>query len=259
MRWTSFCAAARRTTGGSTRENFAEAIRLYERALALDPACVQAKASLARTLSARVLDALADAPSADLESAERLIGEVLAASPRDPVGHFAKAQVLRAQNRLDEAISEYEVAVALDRNWAIAIAALGQCKFLAGAIEAAIPAQEQAIRLSPRDSHIANWYWRIGMVHLLKSRTDEAIEWLQKAQRANPLLPGPRAWLGAAQALAGNTEGAAAELAEARRLGDDRYSSIAGLKRAVAFGAKTQALAETTFFAGLRKAGMPEE
>jgi tetratricopeptide (TPR) repeat protein len=244
---------------GSTRENFAEAMGLYESALALDPSCGQAKALLAWALSGRVLDQLADTPVADLERAEVLIAEVLAVSPRDPIAHFAKAQVLRAQNRFDEAIPEYEIAVALNRNWVIAIAALGQCKFLSGAIEEAIPAQEQAIRLSPRDPHIPNWYWRIGMVHLLKSRTGEAIEWLQKAQRANPLLPGPRAWLGAAAALAGDAERAAAELTEARRLGDDRYSSIARFKHAVVYGAKTQALAETTFFAGLRKAGLPEE
>jgi TolB-like protein/Flp pilus assembly protein TadD len=244
----------------STRENFAEAIGLYERALALDPTCVQAKALLAWTRIARVLDQLADAPVADLERANVLIAEVLAVSPRDPIAHFAKAQVLRVQNRFDEAIPEYEIAVALNRNWVIAIAALGQCKFLAGAIEEAIPAQEQAIRLSPRDPRIPNWYWRIGMVHLLKSRTNEAIEWLQKAQRANPVLAGPHAWLGSAYALAGDAKRAAAELAEAGRLsGDDRYSSIARLKHVVAYGEKTQALAETTFFAGLRKAGVPEE
>jgi TolB-like protein/Flp pilus assembly protein TadD len=244
----------------STRENFAEAIGLYETALALDPSCVQAKARLAQTLTARVLDQLADAPVGDLERAEALIAEVLAVSPRDPIAHFAKAQMLRAQNRYNEAIPEYEIAVALNRNWVIAIAALGQCKFLAGAIEEAIPAQEQAIRLSPRDPHIPNWCWRIGMVHLLKSRNGEAVEWLQKAQRGNPLLPGPRAWLAAAYALAGDAQRAAAELTEARRLGgDDRYSSIARFKHAVAYGEKTQALAETTYFAGLRKAGVPEE
>ena len=244
---------------GATRENFAEAIRLYERALALDPDCVPGKALLALTLSARVLDQLADAPLIDLDCADRLTSEVLAASPSDPVGHVAKAQVLRARNRYDEAIPEYETAVALNRNWVVAIAGLGLCKFLAGAIEEAIPAQEQAIRLSPRDPLIANWYWRIAMVHLLKSRTGEAIEWLQKAQRANPLLAGPRAWLAAAQALAGDIEHAAAELAEARRLGDDRYSTIAAFNLAGSFRAKVQALAETTFFEGLRKAGVPEK
>jgi hypothetical protein len=54
---------------------------------------------------------------------------------------------------------------------------------------------------------------------------------------------------------------AATELAEARRLNSDgRYSSIARLKAAGYFGVpKVRALFETTFFDGLRKAGMPEE
>ena len=168
--------------------------------------------------------------------------------------------MLRAQGRFDAAIPEYERAVAHDRNCVVAVAGLGQCKFLAGAIEEAIPAQEQAIRLSPRDPRLPNWYWRIGMVHLLKARVDDAISWLEKARSANPGLAGPRAWLASAYALAGNGEGAATELVEALRLsGDNRYASIAGFKHANALGAKLQALAEDTFFAGLRRAGVPEE
>ena len=68
-------------------------------------------------------------------------------------------------------------------------------------------------------------------------------------------------WLAAAYALKGDTECAAVELAEARMLnGDDRYSSIARLKAAGYFGVpKIRALYEATYFAGLRKAGMPEE
>jgi hypothetical protein len=56
-------------------------------------------------------------------------------------------------------------------------------------------------------------------------------------------------------------ERAVAELVEARRLSSDgRYSSIARFKSLQPYGsAKTQALAEETFFAGLRKAGVPEE
>ena len=41
---------------------------------------------------------------------------------------------------------------------------------------------------------------------------------------------------------------------------DDRYSSIARLKAFGYFGVpKIRALYEATYFAGLRKAGMPEE
>jgi TolB-like protein/Tfp pilus assembly protein PilF len=244
----------------STRDRFDETISLCESALALDPGSIQAKGLLAQTLAGRVLDQMTETPAADLERAEALITDVLATSPRDPVGHFARGQMLRARGQFDAAIPEYESAVALNRNWVAAIAALGQCKFLAGAIEQAIPAQEQAIRLSPRDPHLPNWYWRIGMVHLLKGRIGDAISWLEQARSGNPRLAGPRAWLAAAYALAGNGERAAAELAQARRLsGDNRYASIAGFKQANALGAQLHAVAEDTFFAGLRKAGMPEE
>jgi hypothetical protein len=58
----------------------------------------------------------------------------------------------------------------------------------------------------------------------------------------------------------GETERAASELAEARRLSDGRYSSIARLTAVGHWGVpKIRALYEATYFAGLRKAGMPEE
>ena len=51
-------------------------------------------------------------------------------------------------------------------------------------------------------------------------------------------------------------------LAEARRLsGDDRYSSLARLQAVVGYWGvpRVRALFEATYFAGLRKAGVPEE
>jgi predicted Zn-dependent protease len=96
---------------------------------------------------------------------------------------------------------------------------------------------------------------------LLQSRVAEAILWLEKARNADPGLPYVRSRLASAYALNGEFERAAAELAEARRLSrEDRYSSIARLKVLENLGVpKIRALYETTYFAGLRKAGMPEE
>jgi predicted Zn-dependent protease len=104
-------------------------------------------------------------------------------------------------------------------------------------------------------------YARIGFVRLLQSRTDEAIPWLEKARSVNPELPFVHACLASAYSLKGETERASAELAEARRLaGEGSYSSIAHLRAAVNYGVpETRALFETTYFVGLRKAGMPEE
>jgi len=124
-----------------------------------------------------------------------------------------------------------------------------------------IPLQERAIRLSPRDPFIGNWYQRIAIVHLLQSRTEEAIVWFERARSANPGRAPPHAYLASAYALEGETDRPAAELGDARRLsGDNRYSSIAHLKAAQYFGVpKVRALFEATYLAGLRKAGMPEE
>jgi adenylate cyclase len=246
-----------------TRDARAEAIGLFESALALDPRSVEAQSRLAGVLAGRAMDVMTDSPAADVARAEGLAGGALAASPRSPLAHYARGQVLRVQRRFEEAIPEYETAIAFNRNWGHALFALGQCKLFTGWIEETIPLTEQAIRLSPRDPQLGNWYLQIGFVHLLQSRTDEGIIWLEKARNAAPAHPPIRANLASAYALKGDTERAAAELAEARRLAaDDRFMSITRFKAVGTFGAgvpKIRALVEATYFAGLRKAGVPEE
>jgi tetratricopeptide (TPR) repeat protein len=237
---------------------YAEAIGLFERALALDPRSVEAQSSLASALSARVMLGLADSPAVDLERAERLITQALAISPRNPLAHSAQATWFKAQGRCEEAIPEYEMLIALNRNSVSALANLGQCKISTGAFDEGIALQQQVIRLSPRDPFNGNRYDMIGFAHLVQSRTDEAIVWLEKGCNLSPRLAFPHAHLAAAYALKGETVRAATELAEARRLvRDDRFSSIARLRYLAA--PNVLALWEATYFAGLRKAGMPEE
>jgi TolB-like protein/DNA-binding SARP family transcriptional activator len=244
-----------------SRENRTEAVLLFERALALDEHSAAAQSWVAIALTARALDSMANTAAADIARAENLAERALAASPRSSVARFAKGQVLRAQHRHDEAILEYESVIALNRNWAHAYSHLGWCKFMTGAIEELIPAQEQAIRLSPRDPQIGLFYSRIGCAHLLQSRFDEAIVWCERARNATPAHPQFRTFLAAANALKGDDDRATTELAEARSLvGDDRYSTIARLRTIESWGVpKIRALVEGTYFAGLRKAGVPEE
>jgi adenylate cyclase len=244
-----------------TRNTYAEAISLFERALALDPESVEAQGWLVHTLMGRVLDGMSNTAAADIARAEGLVGQALAASPRSLLAHFAKGQVLRAQRRYEEAIPEYETVIASDRNAVTALGAIAESKFWTGSIAESLPFVEQAIRLSPRDRISGFWYVQIGRAYLMQSRIDEAIPWLEKARGASPEHPPSRAHLASAYALNGETERAAAELAEARRVSpDDRYSSIARLWAVGYFGVpKIRALYEATYFVGLRLAGMPEE
>jgi tetratricopeptide (TPR) repeat protein len=114
---------------------------------------------------------------------------------------------------------------------------------------------------SPRDPSIWNWYFRIGEGYLLQSRIDDAILWLEKARNANPAPGFVRLYLASAYALKGETERASGELADARRLsGEGSWPSIAMLRAGSRYEALAiRALSEGTYFAGLRKAGMPEE
>jgi adenylate cyclase len=244
-----------------TPESHAEAVGYFDRALALDPGSVQAQASLASALAARVLDAMSDRRNLDVERAKELARQALAASPRSQAAHFAEGQALRAQRRFEAAIPEYETVIALDRNSVGAISALAECRLVVGPIDEVIPLQEQALRLSPRDPYVSNMYNRIGVAHLLQSHTDEAIVWLERARSANPVHYAPHALLASAYALKGDAQRAAVELAEARRLAlDGRFSSIARLEALGApWGARIRPLVEATIWAGLRKAGMPEE
>ena len=242
-------------------ENRTAAIAMFEQALALDPQSGTAQGWLAIALTARVLDFMGPTDAEDIARAEQLADSALAALPRIGVTHFAKAQVLRAQHRYREAIPEYETVIVLSRNWAHAYSHLGWCRFMTGAMEALIPAQEQAIRLSPRDPQIGLFYCRIGSAHLLQSRIDEAIGWYEQARNATPAHPQFRTFMAAGYGLKGDLDRAGAELAEARRLvGDDRYSSIARVRAITFWGeAEVCALAENTYFAGLRKAGLAEK
>jgi adenylate cyclase len=243
-----------------TRDTYGDAIDSFERALALDPQSVEAQSQLAAALVIRVLNGMADSGAADLARAETLIDQVLAASRRYAFAHHIKGHVLLALKRWEEAILEYEAALALNHNLAPALHGLALCRLYIGSIGEVIPLMEQAIRLSPRDPGIGHCHDLIGTVHLLQSHIDEAIVWLEKARSAMPGAPIFHSQLASAYALSGDTERAATELAEARRLSSDgRYSSLARLRTVMGLAPKIRALIEATYFAGLRKAGMPEE
>jgi TolB-like protein len=253
-------------TGLQSVDLFAEALALYEQALALDPRSVEAQSQVANMLAIRAGNGWTESPVLDFRRAEELVEQALAEAPRDYLAHYAKGSVLRFQGRCDQAILEYERALDANPNWLNSLDFLAACRMMAGSIETAIVLEQQAIRLGPRDPYIGNYYGRIGLAHLLMARTDEAIIWFERQAGAIPGYGVPHAYLASAYALKGATGRASAELAEARRLtADGRYSSIARLTAAGTVGGrgywgvpKVRALFEATYFGGLRKAGMPE-
>ena len=245
--------------GPRSLESSNQAIEWFERAISLNPSLVEAQARLASELAGRVIDVLPSSSNADIDRAQRLARQALAATPRSALAHYAMAQVLRAQRRYPEAISECETALAFDRNLVGALANIGRCKIYTGPIDDAIPFQEQAIRLSPRDPWIWNWYFRIGEAHLLQSRLDEAIAWLEKARNAAPAVWFLDLWLAAAYALNGSPESARNHLAAAKELQGANFDrSVTRLSGRFAPAPEIRARFEAIIRAGLN-AGISEE
>jgi Tfp pilus assembly protein PilF len=95
-----------------SRDTYAEAIRLFEHALALDPQFIDAQSWLAHTLAGRKHFQMTVSPAADLERAEVLVKRALVASPHRPLTHLAKGMLLHARGDPEQAVPEYETVIA---------------------------------------------------------------------------------------------------------------------------------------------------
>jgi len=239
------------------------AVKYFERALALDPGSIEAKVWLANALVSRIIDETAESPSADMVRAESLVEQALRSAPNHAMAHHTRGQLLRVRRLCDDAIPEYQTAIGLDPNLPHAYAWLADCKLKTGSIEGVIPLLDRAMQLSPQDPSVGPWYWRIGIVHVYRYQPDEAVAWLEKALAAYATR-GPAAgywvhgWLAAALAMKGDVARAKSELNEAWKY--PFYRSVAAIKSDPLYAEPRVApLAEPSFIAGLRAAGMPED
>jgi tetratricopeptide (TPR) repeat protein len=240
-------------------------VEVLEHALEIAPGSVSAEIQLANALAISTAGPFQISGAERLRRAEHLIDAAVAAAPNSAGAHYSKAQVLRLQGRYEAAIGEYEMAIALNRNATNAYDTLGACKLMVGAIGDVIPLEERAIRLDPSDSFSGGYYQRIGIVELFQSHIGQAISLFEKtrtayATRQNEWGVQADSWLAAAYALNGETSRAADALAEARK-SSEYPANIAQYRHQAAWRSNptVQAWADTTYFKGLRLAGLPEE
>jgi len=196
----------------------------------------------------------------DEARAEQLLLEALDRDANRSDAHRALGLLRRFQNRLAESRIEWETVIALDRNDAGAFRNLGLALMYLGQPEAAILQIEKGIRLSPSDFNIAIAYWGLGLCHLLLDHVDEGIDLLRKARSANPQFYYVHFALAAAFGLKGDLDEARAALAEGIKLRPE-VNSLAAWRAHRPWETNPQftALADKTIYAGLRRAGFPEE
>src|SRR5262249_49605369 len=169
-----------------SRESVADARRLFEQALRINPQSSEALIGLAETLTTGVYSRWSHTPDDDLMQADQAVTRVLSNSPDDAIAHFAKGDILRARKQFEAAIAEFQAAIAIDRNLAAAYGLIGSTKIRAGRAEEAFAPVETAIRLSPRDPSLNYWFYLICHAHTHLGHDDEAIEWCRKSIATDP-------------------------------------------------------------------------
>jgi TolB-like protein/Tfp pilus assembly protein PilF len=186
--------------------NNQQAQRTFEQALALDPGSLDAEIGLATVLASSVANRWSSSVEQDGARVEQLLFEALGRDPNSSMGHRAMGILRQAQNRLLEAHTEAEAAVALDPNNADAELSLGIMLLWLGRPQVGIRHVERAIQLSSHDPNIGMFYRELGSSHLLLGHVDQAIDFLGKGRAVYPGDWYVRLLLAAAFGLRGDLE-----------------------------------------------------
>ena len=183
-------AAVVRAASGRMEEPFP----LCEKALALDPNNV-------RALSYFALKFLR--PGEDFERVNELLSKALALDPDNPDAHAVKALALESQFRFDEAIAEDQRIFDKYPGNAFAYQNMGYAYGRLGQFEKNLELVDKAIRLSPRDPLLFDWYVDKASALLALKQYDQAIEWARRAIELRPDNVTPHMFIVMALALTG--------------------------------------------------------
>ena len=236
-----------------TQSDLAEARRLLEDAVALDPTNSMALADLAFAHHFESVFGWGEAPA---ESHLRLGEEArkaVAADDNDATAHTSLAIFDLFSGRHEEARRRLLRALDLDPNSMFARGYLGISYAFSGDCDAAFTNVEEAMRLSPRGPLLIIWHLCKGWAALLAGRDEEAVEYGTQAADANPEFPDIYAVLASANGHLGRGDPARAALDQLSRRMPALTVGYERLNRPFA-----RADARERFLTGLRKAGLPE-
>jgi adenylate cyclase len=209
-----------------TRKSNDEALRLFYRAIELDPGFASAYGLAAMCFVWRKVNGWIVDPVQEVAEAERLGRRAVELGPDDAValsgGGYALVFVA---HDLNDGPAFIERALALNPNLAWALFSSGWTKAFLGDAEGAIAQLSQAIQLSPLDPHGFRAKGGIAFAHFLAGRYEEAITWAEASLRQRPTYQAAIRELAAASALAGRIPEAQKAMARLRQLDPARRVS----------------------------------
>ena len=198
--------------GTPTPEKYLQARRHIEESLVRDPGSSESWALLATLLLSDYMNAWNNAGLEDVNRAEEAYKQALAIDPSSAVAHYAAGLVHRVRGDHDDALYEFETAITLNPNLAVAYAQKANELVSLGRGQEAVTVGEKAVSLSPRDPSIGVFYWVIGRAYFTEGSYEETAVWLKKSVEERSNLWFNRAWLISAYSLRGRDKEARATL-----------------------------------------------
>ena len=236
-----------------TKDDLAEARRLFEAALSLDPGLSLACSALVDAYYYEVVLGLADSVAENCDKALQVARRAVELDPDDAAAHCAmgKARIVRREHAL--AVPDLQLAIDLNPSSAWAHYGLGAAAVFSGHAGEAIRHLERAIRLSPRDQHMGSFMVRLAEAYLVKRDYPDAVQWARKALQQQGFQ-----WSRYAALLAGL--GFLGEREEARRVLDECLAQRPNFSVTMVRDGHlyTDAAALDHYLEGLRHARVPE-
>jgi TolB-like protein/tetratricopeptide (TPR) repeat protein len=239
---------------GGTQEAVGEALRLFYRAIELDPDFASAHGMAAWCYVLRKNYGWMTDDPREIAEAGRLARKAARLAKDDAValytGGFALARVA---GHLDSGTALIDQALAIDPNLAAGWHLSGWVRIYLGDPGTAIKHMARAMRLSPLDPLIFGMQNGTAAAHFLAGRYDEASSWSERALGVHSsYLPAIR-MAAASHALAGRLAEAHKAIARMREI--DPELRVANLMELVPFRGPQDF---ARYVEGLRKAGLPE-
>jgi TolB-like protein len=200
-----------------TQQDSMTAHGLLEQAIAIDPHYGQALGMLAASHAFSAYMGWTDMAAA-FARAESAATAAVRADGEDPWAQHALGCVHVLARRWDDALAQFELALSLNPNFALAQGYLGVALALGGRWREAIAAVGRALQLSRRDPFAAIFCGTGAFAQFGARNYEEAMRLARDAIRQRGDFVGAHRVLTTAAGMAGETEIAAAALAEVRRV-----------------------------------------
>jgi tetratricopeptide (TPR) repeat protein len=238
---------------GGSRDAVSEALKLFHRAIELDPEFASVHGMAAWCYVLRRNYGWVAASAEETGEIERLARRASRLGKEDPIALYTGGFALAHVGDLDTGAALIERALMLDPNLAAGWHLSGWVNIYLGKPEIAIEHLARAMRLNPLDPLMFGLQNGTAAAHFLAGRYDEASTWSDKALREHAdFLPALR-MAAASHACAGRMLEAQKTLARIRQL--DPELRVSKLADVVPFRGQKDF---DRYVEGLRTAGLPE-